>query len=141
MKNEIKLSIEGIADAIQGDEDVVGRIDYLKEVLEERRKYLEDEYMGCEEEYAIGDVMNLLQYVKDVIEEQYDETITTWFHGDIQDVGEFISDHRLLLGRHASMDYRPAKSHESCSKNTWFIASYVSKDEIEKYNLSEGWAV
>ena len=85
--------------------------------------------------------MNLLKHIKDVIEEQYDETITTWFHGDIQDVGEFISDHRILLGRHVSMDYRPAKAHESSSENAWFIASYVSKDEIEKFNLSEGWTV
>tara|TARA_R110000824_G_scaffold2998_6_gene13779 strand:+ start:1172 stop:1597 length:426 start_codon:yes stop_codon:yes gene_type:complete len=141
MQEEIKLTTEDLAEAIQGTEDLIGRIDYLIETLEDARKILEDKSCGSQEEYAVGDTMNLLQYVKDVIEEQYDETITTWFHGDIQDVGEFMSDHRLLLGRHASMDYRPAKSHESSSKNTWFIASYVSKDEIEKYNLSEGWAV
>tara|TARA_R110000796_G_scaffold113618_3_gene225385 strand:+ start:322 stop:747 length:426 start_codon:yes stop_codon:yes gene_type:complete len=141
MKNEIKLSIEGIAGAIQGNEDVIERIDYLMETLEDARKVLEHELMGSQEEYAVGDVMNLIKHIKDVIEEQYDETITTFFHGEIQDVGEFISDHRLLLGRHVSMDYRPAKSHESSSENAWFIASYVSKDEIEKFNLSEGWAV
>jgi len=141
MKTEIKLNTEEISEVIQGSEDVIGRIDYLMETLEDARKVLEYELMGSQEEYAVGDVMNLLKHIKDVIEEQYDETITTFFHGEIQDVGEFISDHRLLLGRHVSMDYRPAKSHESSSENAWFIASYVSKYEIEKFNLSEGWAV
>lgn len=141
MQEEIKLTTKDLAEAIQGHEDVVGRIDFLMETLEDARKILERELMGSQEEYALGDAINLLQYVKDVIEEQYDETITTWFHGEIQVVGEFMSDHRLLLGRHASMDCRPAKAHESSSENAWFIASYVSKEEIEKYNLSEGWAV
>jgi hypothetical protein len=67
MNNKINLTIEEVADAIQGSEDVIGRIDYLKEILEERRKYLEDEYMGCEEEYAIGDVMNLLAILEEVL--------------------------------------------------------------------------
>jgi len=70
MKKEIKLSVENILDAIQGNDfepteiDVIERIDYLNGFLEYRRKYLEDKYMGCEEEYAIGDVINLLDIVK-----------------------------------------------------------------------------
>jgi hypothetical protein len=70
MKKEIKLSVENIVDAIQGNDfepseiDVMKRIDYLIRGLEYRRKYLEDKYMGCEEEYAIGDVINLLDIVK-----------------------------------------------------------------------------
>jgi hypothetical protein len=70
MKKEIKLSVENIVDAIQVNDfepseiDVMKRIDYLIRGLEYRRKYLEDKYMGCEEEYAIGDVINLLDIVK-----------------------------------------------------------------------------
>jgi hypothetical protein len=70
MKTEIKLSVENIVDAIQGNDfepsetDIIERIDYLNGFLEYRRKYLEDKYMGCEEEYAIGDVINLINIVK-----------------------------------------------------------------------------
>ena len=70
MKTEIKLSVEKIVDAIQGNDfepsetDIIERIDYLNGFLEYRRKYLEDKYMGCEEEYAIGDVINLINIVK-----------------------------------------------------------------------------
>lgn len=70
MKKEIKLSVENIVDAIQGNDfepsetDIIERIDYLNGFLEYRRKYLEDKYMGCEEEYAIGDVINLINIVK-----------------------------------------------------------------------------
>jgi hypothetical protein len=70
MKTQIKLSVENIVDAIQGNDfepsetDIIERIDYLNGFLEYRRKYLEDKYMGCEEEYAIGDVINLTNIVK-----------------------------------------------------------------------------
>ena len=70
MKKEIKLSVENIVDAIQGNDfepsetDIIERIDYLNGFLEYRRKYLEDKYMGCEEEYALGDVINLINIVK-----------------------------------------------------------------------------
>tara|TARA_B100000927_G_scaffold96241_2_gene77652 strand:- start:322 stop:750 length:429 start_codon:yes stop_codon:yes gene_type:complete len=141
MNNKINLTIEGVADSIQGSEDVIGRIDYLKEILEERRKYLEDEYMGCEEEYAIGDVMNLLDHISDKFQEQFSEKIWTFLHGDIEDVSEFISEHRELLGRHVSIDFREAKSHETDSENAWLIKAYVSNDEIKEFNLSEGWFV
>ena len=70
MKTEIKLSVENIVDAIQRNDfepsetEIIERIDYLNGFLEYRRKYLEDKYMGCEEEYAIGDVINLINIVK-----------------------------------------------------------------------------
>jgi|TARA_R110001592_G_scaffold201180_2_gene450227 hypothetical protein len=141
MNNKINLTIEGVAESIQGSEDVIGRIDYLKEILEERRKFLEEEYMGCEEEYVIGDVMNLLDHINNKFQEQFDEGITTFFHGDINEVGEFISEYRELLGRHVSMDFRKSKTHESDSENSWLISAYVSMDEINKFNLTEGWLV
>ena len=121
MNTEIKLNTVEIADAIQGSEDVIGRIDYLKEILEERRKRIEDEYMGCEEEYAIGDVMNLLDLVKNKFEEGYDQEITSFFKGDIEEVSDFISDLRTLLARHVSIDYGVAKSHMSDSDDSWLI--------------------
>ena len=141
MKKQIKLTLEQIADAIQGSEDAIERIDYLKEILEERRKHLEDEYMGCEEEYAIGDVMNLLDLVKNKFEEGYDQEISTFFRGDIEEVSEFISDLRTLLGRHVSIDYGKAKNHMSDSDDSWFILAYVSDSEIETFNLEEDWSI
>ena len=141
MKSEIKLTLEEIAEAIQGSEDVIERIDYLKEILEERRKSLEDEYMGCEEEYAIGDVMNLLDLVKNKFEEGYDQEISTFFRGDIEEVSEFISDIRTLLGRHASIDYGKSKSHMSECDDSWLISAYVSDSEIKTFNLEEGWTI
>lgn len=141
MKTEIKLTLEQIADAIQGSEDVIARIDYLKEILEERRKYLEDEHMGCEEEYAIGDVMNLLDLVKNKFEEGYDQEISTFFRGEMEDVSDFISDLRKLLGRHVSVDYGKAKSHMSDSNDSWFILAYVSDSEIKTFNLDQEWSI
>ena len=141
MKTEIKLTIEEIADAIQGSEGVIERIDYLKEILEDRRKYLEDEYMGCEEEYAIGDVMNLLDLVKNRSEEGYDKSISTFFRGDTTEVSEFISEFRLLLGRHVSIDYGKAKKHMSNSDDSWFISAVVSDSEIKKFNLEMDWVI
>ncbi len=141
MNTEIKLNTVEIADAIQGSEDVIGRIDYLKEILEERRKRIEDEYMGCEEEYAIGDVMNLLDLVKNKFEEGYDQEITTFFKGDIEEVSDFISDLRTLLARHVSIDYGVAKSHMSDSDDSWLISAYVSDSEIKTFNLEEGWSI
>lgn len=141
MSNEIKLKTEEIADAIQGSEDVIERIDYLKEILEERRKHLEDEYMGCEEEYAMGDVMNLLDLVKSKFKEAYDQSINTFFHGDFADVTEFIADLRTLLKRHVSVDFDKAEEHESDSENAWTIQAYVSDKEIEEYNLEIDWTV
>ena len=141
MKTEIKLNIGEIAEAIQGSEDVIGRIDYLKEILEERRKYLEDEYMGCEEEYALGDVMNLLDLVKNKFEESYDQEISTFFRGDIEEVSEFISDLNSLLGRHVSIDYGKAKKNMSDCDDSWLISAYVSNHEINTFNLEEGWSI
>ena len=141
MKKEIELTLEEIAEAIQGSEGVIERIDYLKEILEDRRKYLEDEYMGCEEEYAIGDVMNLLDLVKNRLEEGYDQGISTFFRGDTTEVSEFISEFRLLLGRHVSIDYGKAKKHMSNSDDSWFISAYVSDSEIKKFNLEMDWVI
>ena len=141
MKSEIQLTVEEIAEAIQGSEDVIGRIDYLKEILEERRKYLEDEHMGCEEEYAIGDVMNLLDLVKNRSEEGYDQEISTFFRGDTEEVSEFISEFRLLLGRHISIDFGKAKSHMSDCDDSWLISAYVSDSEIKRFNLEESWSI
>ena len=141
MKTEIKLTLEQIADAIQGSEGVIGRIDYLKEILEERRKHLEDEYMGCEEEYAIGDVMNLLDLVKNKFEEGYDQEISTFFRGEMEDVSDFISDLRKLLGRHVSVDYGKAKKNMSECDDSWFILAYVSDSEIKTFNLDQEWSI
>jgi hypothetical protein len=141
MKKEIELTIEEIADAIQGSEGVIERIDYLKEILEDRRKYLEDEYMGCDEEYAIGDVMNLLDLVKNRSEEGYDQEISTFFRGDTTEVSEFISEFRLLLGRHVSIDYGKAKKHMSDFDDSWFISAYVSDSEIKRFNLEMDWVI
>ena len=141
MKKEIELTIEEIADAIQGSEGVIERIDYLKEILEDRRKYLEDEYMGCDEEYAIGDVMNLLDLVKNRSEEGYDQEISTFFRGDIVEASEFISEFRLLLGRHVSIDYGKSKKHMSDFDDSWFISAYVSDSEIKRFNLEMDWVI
>ncbi len=141
MKKEIQLTLEEIADAIQGVDGAIERIDYLKEVLEDRRKYLEDEYMGCEEEYAIGDVMNLLDLVKNRLEEGYDQGISTFFRGDITEVSTFISEFRLLLGRHVNIDYGKAKKHMSDFDDSWFISAYVSDSEIKKFNLEMDWVI
>ena len=62
--------LKNISHAIHGEDfepsirDVTKRLDYLNQFLEKRRKYLEDKYMGSEEEYAIGDVINLLNLIK-----------------------------------------------------------------------------
>lgn len=141
MKTQIILTVEEIAEATQGNEDVIERIDYLKEFLEERRKQLEDIYMGCQEEYAMGDVMNLLDLVKSKFEEAYDQSINTFFHGDFADVTEFIADLRALLKRHVSVDFDKAEEHESDSENAWTIQAYVSEKEIEEYNLEMDWTV
>ena len=97
--------------------------------------------MGCEEEYAIGDVMNLLDLVKNKFEEGYDQEITTFFRGDIEEVSDFISDLRTLLARHVSIDYGKAKSHMSDSDDSWLISAYVSDSEIKTFNLEEGWSI
>jgi len=141
MKTEIKLNTEEIAEAIQGSEDVIERIDYLKEILEERRKHLNDEDIWPEEEYALGDVMNLLDLVKNKFEESYDQEISTFFRGDIEEVSEFISDLRTLLGRHASIDYGKSNSHMSDCDDSWLISAYVSNHEINTFNLEEGWSI
>lgn len=141
MNKEIKLTIEEISAAIQGSESVIERIDYLKEILEERRKHLEDEHMGCEEEYAIGDVMNLLDLVKNRSEEGYDQEISTFFRGDTTEVSKFISEFRLLLGRHASIDYGKAKKHMSDFDDSWLISAVVSDNEIKKFNLEMDWMI
>ena len=141
MKALIKLTAEEIAGAIQGNEDVIERVDYLKEILEERRKYLEDKYMGCEEEYAIGDVMNLLDLIKNKFEEGYDKQISTFFKGNIEEVSEFLSDLNSLLGRSVSIDYGKAKKHMSECDDSWLISAYVSDYEINKFNLQEGWVI
>jgi hypothetical protein len=66
----MKLTLKQIADSIQANDfepsirDVSKRIDYLNGFLEDRKKHLEEKYMGSEEEYAIGDVINLLELVK-----------------------------------------------------------------------------
>jgi hypothetical protein len=66
----MKIDIKEIADCIQANDfepsirDVSKRIDYLNQFLEDRRKYLEEKYMGSEEEYAMGDVINLLEVIK-----------------------------------------------------------------------------
>lgn len=146
MNKEIKLTIEEISAAIQGSESVIERIDYLKEILEDRRKHLghkhlEDEYMGCEEEYALGDVMNLLDLVKNKFEESYDQEISTFFRGDTTEVSEFISEFRLLLGRHVSIDYGKAKKHTSNSDDSWLISAVVSDNEIKNFNLEMDWMI
>jgi len=74
MKENIKLSTKKIVNSIQANDfetsetDVIKRIDYLNQFLEDRRKHLEGKYMGCEEEYAIGDVINLLDFIKNAFE-------------------------------------------------------------------------
>jgi len=74
MKENIKLSTKKIVNSIQANDfetsetDVIKRIDYLNQFLEDRRKHLEEKYMGCEEEYAIGDVINLLDFIKNAFE-------------------------------------------------------------------------
>lgn len=141
MKTEIKLNTGEIAEAIQGSEDVIGRIDYLKEILEERRKHLNDEDIWPEEEYALGDVMNLLDLVKNKFEESYDQEISTFFRGDIEEVSEFISDLNSLLGRHVSIDYGKAKKNMSDCDDSWLISAYVSNHEINTFNLEEGWSI
>jgi len=141
MKSLIKLTAEEIAGAIQGEEDVIGRIDYLKEILEERRKHLEDKYMGCEEEYAIGDVMNLLDLTKNKFEEGYDKQISTFFKGNIEEVSDFLSELNSLLGRSVSIDYGKSKKHMSECDDSWLISAYVSDYEINKFNLQEGWVI
>jgi hypothetical protein len=141
MNKEIKLTIEEISTAIQGSESVIERIDYLKEILEERRKHLEDEHMGCEEEYAIKDVMNLLDLVKNRSEEGYDQEISTFFRGDTTEVSEFISEFRLLLGRHVSIDYGKSKKHMSHFDDSWLISAVVSDNEIKKFNLEMDWMI
>ena len=65
--------LKHISHAIHGEDfepsirDVTARLDYLNKFLEKRRKYLEDKYMGSEEEYAIGDVINLLDLIKNTL--------------------------------------------------------------------------
>ena len=142
MQEQITLTKDSILTAIQGSENVIERIDYLKEVLEERRKYLEDEYMGCEEEYAIGDVMNLLDLVNNKFEDSiYDQSISTYFRGSTEEVFGFIEDLRTLLKRHVSIEFRKAENHESDYDNAWMIEASVSEKEIEEHSLEMDWIV